>query len=55
LGRFGPRLPNLVESALTAQANSRPEAPKRRKRDLLYGAVIGGGLVGLGVFLSSLH
>ena len=55
LGRFGPRLPNLVENALTAQANSRPEAPKRRKRDLLYGAVIGGGLVGLGVFLSSLH
>ncbi|MEC9196175.1 MAG: 2-polyprenylphenol 6-hydroxylase [Pseudomonadota bacterium] len=55
LGRFGPRLPNLVENALTAQANSRPEAPKRRKRDLLYGAVIGGGLVGLGIFLSSLH
>jgi ubiquinone biosynthesis protein len=55
LGRFGPRLPNLVENALTAQANSRPEAPRRRKRDLLYGAVIGGVLVGLGVFLSSLH
>ncbi|MFK7751745.1 MAG: 2-polyprenylphenol 6-hydroxylase [Sedimentitalea sp.] len=49
LGRFGPRLPALVESALIAQANPQPEPPTRTWRSILMagctGAALGGALV----------
>lgn len=42
LTRFGPRLPQLVETAIQRQAAPPPEPPRRRRRDLLaWGA---GGL-----------
>ena len=52
LSRFGPRLPQLVETALIrASAPDQPEPPRRRRRDLalwaLCGAIAGAGLVAL--------
>lgn len=55
LGRFGPRLPQMVEQALQRQvAEPVPQAPRtNRWRDLAL-VVAGGGLVLVGVLLATL-
>jgi ubiquinone biosynthesis protein len=51
LARFGPRLPGLMEQALIAQAQGKPEAKKSGIKTAMIwgalGAVIGGGLVAI--------
>ncbi|RKF13060.1 2-polyprenylphenol 6-hydroxylase [Roseovarius spongiae] len=55
LSRFGPRLPQLVESVLIRASAPRPEPPRRDRRDLalwgIGGAVFGAALVAAGVTL----
>ncbi|UXX82301.1 2-polyprenylphenol 6-hydroxylase [Roseovarius pelagicus] len=49
LSRFGPRLPQLVESALIRASAPTPEPPRRRRRDLavcgVSGAILGAGVL----------
>ena len=51
LARFGPRLPGLMEQALIAQAQGKPEAKKSGIKTAMIwgalGALIGGGLVAI--------
>jgi len=54
LARFGPHLPRLVEDALIAQAHREKPAPDRRQIGPLGGALIGAGLLGVGVVLGTL-
>ena len=53
LGRFGPRLPDLVESALMAQTNP-PQVDRRPKKRWFFLAGGVGALVGAGVVLAVL-
>lgn len=49
LGRFGPKLPSLVESALIRQSEQPTAAPLRRRRtDLAWGAALGAALAAIG-------
>lgn len=55
LGHFGPKLPELVESALIRQSEPLRGLPARRARpELALGAVLGAGLTILGVVLAKL-
>ncbi|WP_113913617.1 2-polyprenylphenol 6-hydroxylase [Roseovarius dicentrarchi] len=51
LARFGPRMPQLVESALMRQAAPPPEPPRRRRRDL---AAWGAGGLAVGAALATI-
>ncbi|MFN7001866.1 MAG: 2-polyprenylphenol 6-hydroxylase [Roseinatronobacter sp.] len=54
LSRFGPHLPSLAEDALIAQAQgTKPQAPVRQIGPV-GGAVIGAGLVAIGVVIGAL-
>jgi len=55
LARFGPRLPQLVETAIMrSAAPTPPEVPRRRRRDLaLWG--IGGLVLGAVLTLAIVH
>ncbi|NVO22456.1 2-polyprenylphenol 6-hydroxylase [Donghicola mangrovi] len=56
LGRFGPRLPALVEAALVAQSNPKPQvAPRNRSRDLAIGGALGACLMAAAWALSNVH
>ena len=56
ISRFGPRLPDLVEKALSQQLTGPAPKPRTSRRMLLLagliGLILGGGLVALGVGLA---
>ncbi len=54
LTRFGPHLPRLVEEALIAQAHREKPRPERRQIGPLGGALVGAGLLGVGVVIGTL-
>jgi ubiquinone biosynthesis protein len=54
LSRFGPRLPGLVEAALREDRELLPRPKPLRLRAALGFTLLGGGLVGLGVWLAAL-
>ncbi|MCC5964751.1 MAG: 2-polyprenylphenol 6-hydroxylase [Natronohydrobacter sp.] len=54
LTRFGPHLPRLAENALIAQAQGGQSAPPQRQIGPVTGALLGAGLVALGVVLGAL-
>ncbi|SCM69474.1 2-polyprenylphenol 6-hydroxylase [Donghicola eburneus] len=56
LGRFGPRLPGLVEAALVAQANPKPiPQPKRRLKDIAIGGAVGAAAVAAAWTATNIH
>ncbi|ULB11254.1 2-polyprenylphenol 6-hydroxylase [Cereibacter azotoformans] len=54
LGRFGPRLPRLVEAQLIRQGHSEIEEPPRRETHPLIWMLAGAGLTTAGVWIGSL-
>ncbi len=54
LGRFGPKLPEIVENLLRQQVAAPPELPVPRRRRDLVAFLAGGALVGAGVLLAAL-
>ncbi len=54
LVRFGPHLPRLIEDALIAQAQRPEKTQAARRIGPVSGALLGAGLVGLGVVLGTL-
>lgn len=54
LGRFGPRLPQLVEARLIRQGHPEVEEPPRRETHPMVWMLAGAGLTAAGVWIGSL-
>lgn len=54
LGRFGPRLPEMVETMLQNQARAVPEADPAPRRDTLIGIALGAVVLAAGVAIGTL-
>jgi len=54
LARFGPKLPQMVESLLIRQAEMPPPMPKRRTVPLLWVAIGGVAVLAAGYWLGRL-